>query len=269
MNLWDAHMHTSYSGDGYVPPEEMIRAARSKNLAGITLTDHLDWDYAYEPGLFDLDIPAYLRDVKNLSQRYTAAGFPVLAGLELGLQPHLAPRHQRLLAESGFDYVIGSVHVVHGIDPYYPAFFENRGVADAYREYYEATLENLETFSDIDALGHLDYVVRYGDKGADIPPYAPFADVLDAILHFLVAKDIALEVNTGSLRSGVKQPNPAPPILRRYRQLGGSLLTLGSDAHRTEHIAIGYERLPQLLRDCGFTEYAVYQNRQPALYPLP
>lgn len=268
MKLWDNHMHTSFSGDCRIAPQEMAAAARSRHLEGITFTDHLDWDYAYEPGRFDLDIPLYLETMRKIAGQNSSEDFSVLVGLELGLQPHLAARHQQLLRDHAFDYVIGSTHVVHKVDPYYPEFFEGRSLRDAYQEYYECILENLCAFCDIDAIGHLDYVIRYGDKGNDHPSYEPFAEVIDAILNLIISRGIALEINTGAFRCGMKHPNPAPQIIRRYRELGGTLITLGADAHKTQHVALAYEKLPQMLHDCGFSEYAVYKNRTPHFYPL-
>ena len=160
MKLWDNHMHCHFSGDSKANPVDMVNHAKQCGLAGITFTDHLDLDYLEEPGLFDLDLTSYEEQIHLLSEKEDTASFFVLCGLELGLQPHLAKEHEILLSQYAFDYVIGSTHVVHKRDPYYPAYFEGRSKQEAYREYYEAVYENLLAFHDFDALGHLDYVFR-------------------------------------------------------------------------------------------------------------
>ena len=123
--LWDTHMHTTFSGDGKAAPADMIEAAIQKQLPGICFTEHLDLDYPGEPELFLLDLPAYRASFERLRDAYSDR-LPVRFGIELGLQPHLAAEHTALLARYPFDFVIGSSHVVHGADPYYPAFYERR-----------------------------------------------------------------------------------------------------------------------------------------------
>lgn len=268
-SLWDAHLHSAFSGDCQIPPQEMIDAAKKINLSGITFTDHLDWDYRESPGLFDLDISDYLLCIHDLAAKNNSAAFSVHCGIELGLQPHLAYKHQQLLTEYEFDFVIGSTHVIHGEDPYYPAFFSTRNQHDAFVEYYEMILENLNAFSNIDSLGHLDYCFRYApypDVVSDT--YHPYASIVDEILSFIIKKDIALEINTGAFRSGLNEPNPSLAIIKRYRQMGGDLITLGADAHQTEHVGLCFPQICQLLFQCGFREYAVFKHRNPIFLSL-
>ena len=266
MRLWDNHMHCAFSGDSNTPPEVMIAAAKEKQLAGITFTDHLDWDYKEDPGLFDLDLATYQQQIRQLSQVFSEGSFTILCGLELGLQPNLVPKHQQLFNDYSFDYVIGSTHVVNGRDPYYPSFFDHRTSRQAYTEYYEAVYANLMAFDGFDALGHLDYIFRYGPHNNDPQDtYHGYSEIIDAILQAIIRKDIALEVNTGAFRCHMQEPNPGSIILKRYRELGGQLITIGADAHKPVHVGLGYDLLPNILRDCGFTEYVVYKNRIP--YP--
>ena len=103
MTLWDAHMHSSFSGDAHTPPEEMADTAMEKHLPGITFTDHLDWDYLETPGLFDLNIEEYLQRIAQLQANFNTKDFHIHLGLELGLQPHLAGRHRKLGETSAAD----------------------------------------------------------------------------------------------------------------------------------------------------------------------
>ncbi len=274
-NLWDNHMHCSFSADSTASPEAMIFAAKEKGLAGITFTDHIDYDYPNTPDnsplVFEFDLDEYFSKQISLAARETTDEFSVQVGLELGLQPHLADRYNTLLERYNPDVVIGSTHVVHGIDPYYPAFIEGRNFHSVYTEYYEAILENITAFSNFDTLGHLDYAFRYMPGAASAGSYDSlngYEEIIDAILEFIIKKDIALEVNTGPYRSGIMQPNPAPAILRRYKQLGGKLITIGADAHKPAHVAIGFEFLPEILHEAGFKDFAVFKNRKITQCPL-
>lgn len=263
----DNHMHSSFSGDCDVPMEEMIEAAIKRGLKTITFTDHIDWDFKEEPGMFDLDYDAYIPAVKKCQQQY-ASDIEILLGVELGLQPHLAERHYEFLKTHEFDYIIGSSHIVHGVDPYYPKFFEGRTEREAYMEYFDSILENLEVFDNFDSYGHLDYVIRYGPNKDKEFSYEGYKDTIDEILKKLILMGKALEVNTGAFRCGLEHPNPHEDIVRRYLALGGKYITLGADAHHTEHIGLNYKNLPAILADCGVSEITVFKGRKPETFLL-
>ena len=168
-----------------------------------------------------------------------------------------------------FDFVIGSSHVVHGIDPYYPKYYKGRSEKTAYREYFESILENLNTYTDFDVYGHLDYVVRYGPDRNRFYTYEAYADIIDEILRKLISMGKGIEVNTAGFKYGLGHPNPTEAVLLRYHELGGEILTLGADAHAPEHVAYAFDRLPQILRHAGFRYFTVFTGRKPDFLPLP
>ncbi len=262
--FWDTHMHSSFSGDCDSAPQTMIEAAVSKGLLGICFTDHMDYDYPVcpeNPTIFTFDPCAYDHTIHQLQREY-ADRLPVLYGIELGLQPHLTDRHKQLLEKQSFDFVIGSSHVVNGKDPYYASYYEGRSEREAYLEYFVSILENIRAFQDFDVYGHIDYVVRYGPDKNTYYSYADYADVIDEILKQLIHHGKGIEVNTAGFKYGLGHPNPCEDILKRYRELGGEILTLGADAHQPEHIAYDFQRLPKLLQTCGFSYYTVFKNRK-------
>lgn len=265
--LWDMHMHTHFSGDSTADPESMVKEAIRLGLPGICFTDHLDWDYPEDID-FDLDMPTYQRCIADLKDRYKDR-ITILFGVELGIQPHLSDRLTELTQAYPFDFIIGSSHLVHNKDPYYPAFYEGRPEKEAYHEYFESILENLNLpFTDYDSYGHIDYTVRYGPNKNQFYTYEAYADILDAILEALIRKEIALEVNTAGFKYGLGHPNPTEDVIRRYHQLGGRLLTIGADGHKPEHIAYDFDKIPALLKDCGFDSYTIYRQRKPEFLPL-
>ena len=216
---------------------------------------------------FDFDVEVYLRTIRELKERYKS-DIHILAGVELGLQPHLADRYRKLLAETDFDFVIGSQHLVDGRDPYYPETFEGRTDAEVYRRYFEDTLASVRAFHEFDSMGHLDYIVRYGKKKAGSYSCRAFSDVIDEILKLLVRCNVAIELNTAGIRKQLGFPNPHPDILRRYRELGGTLVTVGSDSHKPYSVGFAFELAADILRSCGFTHYVYYEKRRPKFVKL-
>ncbi len=265
--LWDTHMHTHFSGDSDAQPESMIEQSVRLGLPGICITDHLDYDYPDDPELFLPDLEKYAGTIRHLQEKYHKQ-LPIRFGIELGLQPHLAKKHHDLLAQYDFDFVIGSSHVVHGIDPYYPVYYEGRTETAAYQEYFDSILENIHAFDGFDVYGHIDYVVRYGpNKNADYS-YRKYCGIIDEILKTLIEKGKGIEINTAGFKYGLGHPNPTEDILKRYRELGGEIITIGADGHRPEHIAYDFDRVPGILKACGFDYYTVFRDRKPEFVKL-
>ena len=268
--MWDTHMHCRFSGDSDAAPEEMIRSAIDRGLEGICFTDHNDYDYPQVPdeeSIFLIEPDTYIPAIAALREDY-AGKLSIRCGIEIGMQPNVVEKN-KALAAAPFDFVIGSVHVVNGADPYYPdTYFGIKEEKQAIREYFEENLKNIRLFSDFDALGHLGYVVRYApERDAHYRP-ADYMDVIDEILKFLIDHGKALECNSSGLRQGLRDPIPCPQILERYRELGGELITTGADAHNPFDVASDFARMREILLSCGFRYYAVYTDRKPTLCPL-
>ncbi len=262
----DCHLHSSHSGDSRAPMEEMVLRGIELGLDTMCFTEHHDIDFPDSPDgpgdLFLLNTDSYLYDLARLKEKY-AGKIRLLFGVELGLMPE-AFRQISVYAKSyEFDFVIGSSHICHGRDPYYPAFYEGRSEEAAYREYFESVLENAKKFSCFDVYGHLDYVVRYGPNRDREYSYEKYRDLFDEILKTLIEKEKGLELNTGGLKKGMREAHPCGEILKRYRELGGEIVTVGSDAHAPEDIASCFARASELLAACGFRYYTVFEKRTP------
>lgn len=228
----------------------------------LCFTDHIDWDYPVPDLTFDFDVSSYIKEITSLQEKY-GDRIRILKGVELGLQPHLGSRYAKLLRDYSFDFAIGSQHLVGKYDPYYPEAFEGRSDMEVYREYFEDALENVRAFHGFDSFGHLDYVIRYGREKPTRYTYRAFSDVIDEILKELVKSNIALEVNTCGFRKGLGAPNPSPDIIRRYRQLGGTLVTIGSDAHKPSYLGYDFDIACDILKNCGFTHFCWFEKHIP------
>ncbi len=265
----DFHVHTSFSADCSVSPETMLETALQKKLDILCITDHQDFDFPYkDSGLsFDLDLDVYEEKIHALQAEYNDK-IDLRFGVELGLEPHLTKELTDFASAKPFDFIIGSIHLVHRVDPWYPEYFAGRKDTEAFEEYFEDVLTNIQSFHNFDVLGHLDYIIRYAPHKNKNYSYAAFQDIIDAILKELIHRGIGLELNTGSIKSGLDAPNPCREALVRYRELGGEIITLGSDAHKTEYLAYQLDEMQKLLLDCGFRYFTVFKDRKPEMLPL-
>lgn len=265
--FWDQHMHCNFSGDSDALPEDMIKAGIAYGLSGICFTDHLDYDYPEEPNIFLLDFDNYFKALSDLREKY-ADKISVNIGIELGLQPQTAGQNLAVAEKYPFDFIIGSSHVVNHMDPYYPEFFAGRDGDAAYMEYFESVLENINSGVDFDVYGHIDYVVRYGPNKNAFYTYEKFKDIIDEILTQLISKGKGIEVNTGGFKYRLGHPNPTEDIIKRYRELGGEIITMGADAHVPEYVAYEFDKTAQIIKNCGFKYYTVFKNRKAEFIPL-
>lgn len=266
----DFHMHTSFSTDSKAEQKEMIEQAIRLGLNTICFTEHFDKDYPKygDEEEFTLDIDSYYQKVRKLQEEYQQK-LDIRFGIELGLQPHLGEYYKAYVAKCPFDFVIGSIHVVDGEDPYYGFLFQNRSDEEAYRRFFEGTLENVKSNSEFDVLGHIDYVVRYGKTKAENYSYRQYADIIDEILKYLIAHGKGIEFNTAGFKCGLGSGHPHEDILKRYRELGGEIITIGSDAHKPEHIAYDFHKVSGILKACGFKNYTEFKQRKPIFQQLP
>lgn len=257
----DFHLHSFFSGDSDTAPELIAETALQRGLSAICFTDHYDADYPYEDVCFELDTKACLERIAGLRSAYEGR-IEIGSGVELGLQPHLGALYRSYTGHFPFDFVIGSTHLVDGKDPYYASFWEGCAPKDGIRRFLEVTLENMKAFDDFDVYGHLDYIVRYAPLEPRSFFYEDYGELMDEILKFLISHGKGIEVNTGGYKAGLGCPNPCPEVIRRYRELGGEIVTMGSDAHTAEYVGSFMEEAREILRDCGFRYFALFRGRK-------
>jgi len=267
MILSDFHTHTSNSGDSDTKMSLQIQSAREKGVKHLCFTDHLDYDYPlppkaeYEVCNFDLDVKSYFEDFKANSS--ACNDINLYFGVEVGLMPYLANRNDSFVKSMDFDFVIGSVHLLDKEDPYYPEYWEDKNEKDVLRRYFEYTYENICEFSNFDVSGHIDYIIRYCKNKDKSFSYNDYSDEIDSILKKLIETGRGIEINTGGLKNGLINPNPHPDIVRRYKELGGEIITIGSDAHSPEYIAYRFDAATAILENAGFKYYSIFKNRKP------
>lgn len=269
----DYHMHTHNSGDSQAPMEEMILSSIRQGLSEICFTEHLDLNYPLLPDLppdpFMLDVDAYYKEYSYYSDKYKDQ-ITIRFGVEVGMQDDCVKENLEFVKEHDFDFVIASQHLLDKRDPFYSDFWEADTVDNIFNKYFDETLENITKFTDFDVLGHLDYISRYVPEGDDTYSYKRYSEKIDAILEHLIKNDKGLDLNSKVLAYADMDllPNPCPEIIKRYKEMGGKIITFGSDAHTPDRVATHFDVMTDIVKDCGFTEYYTFKKRIPTAHKL-
>lgn len=261
----DYHLHSSFSEDSNADIKNIIKNAKAKGMDSICITDHYDMDFPVikeSPDLkFELDLPSYIKCLKELQQN-EAPDFDLRIGIELGTMPNTLGKLTDFVDKNPyFDFIIASTHIVDNMDPYYPSYYDGRSLKDAYRRYFEDELYAVTNYEAYDVYGHLDYILRYEYNPAN--PFNPidFMDLFEEIFKQIISNGKGIELNTGGLYKDLKQTHPCKEYLKLYKELGGEIITVGSDAHTPEKIGYGFDVARELLLECGFKYYCTFNNR--------
>lgn len=267
-------MHTWFSTDSDTDPADNVRQAIDLGLAGVTFTDHFD-THPVEWPVCRYNHDGLAAAVADLRDRF-GDRIHVGLGIEICYQPEQMERILAFLEAHTFDLVILSVHWTQDRAMHMPEHWSEWDIAAASRAYLGTVLEAVRFVRDLarqgqrpfNVLGHLDMVKRYTQRyrgGYDI---AAHADLIDDILRTCLDGGLVPEVNTSTWRQGLDEPMPADWIVRRYAELGGQAMSLGSDAHTPEHIAAGFPAAVDMLRDNGVGQLAIFRGRQCHMEPF-
>lgn len=260
----DSHIHSNFSGDSMEKLENIIERAIETGMDEITITDHLDLEFPGEVNIFELDFKTYVETLKKLKNLYKN-NIKIKIGIELGLQPQLKDKYDEIFNCEDVDFIIGSFHCVRGMDVADRKFFEKYSKDEAHRIYFEEILNTIDLFPKINVCGHLDFINRYGRSVYDDYKKINFEmhrELIDKILIKLIEKNIGIEINTSALRYGLRDFHPCRKILKRYKELGGKIITMGSDAHRALDIMRDFDKARDILKEIGFEKFCVFEKRK-------
>lgn len=260
----DSHIHSNFSGDSMEKLENIIERAIETGMDEITITDHLDLEFPGEVNIFELDFKTYVETLKKLKNLYKN-NIKIKIGIELGLQPQLKDKYDEIFNCEDIDFIIGSFHCVRGMDVADRKFFEKYSKDEAHRIYFEEILNTIDLFPKINVCGHLDFINRYGRSVYDDYKKINFEmhrELIDKILIKLIEKNIGIEINTSALRYGLRDFHPCRKILKRYKELGGKIITMGSDAHRALDIMRDFDKARDVLKEIGFEKFCVFEKRK-------
>lgn len=281
MVLFDNHNHSEFSFDGKrTSVEKSTLAAADAGLGGVAFTDHCDFfvpamKAEYEqlvPETFDVNAQqAEIDRVQALIDGRIGGErkFRILKGIEIGMHEDCHGEIRRTLGENSFDQVIASVHYLDGIDPFYGGYYEGKDWKEAYGHYLETIWKEMTWLKDFDIMGHFDYVVRYAPYSRTSLLYRDFSDILDEMFRYLIQEGKALEINTKSYQEyNGRLVTIDTEVLKRYRELGGEIVSFGSDSHDSHRIGHAIMENALLLKSLGFRWSAHYESRRLVQLPL-
>ncbi len=263
----DYHVHTHFSCDCTYSMEDMCRAAIAAGVSQIAFCEHEE----HNPGdecYHTLNHDAYWRELRRCRDLF-AGQLTIRAGIEIS-EPHRYAAHiEPTLAAYPWDYVLGSLHWLdeqtNTLRPEFSTRFGPGRWRDSFRAYFRE-MQRMAGSGDFDVVAHFDYPARYFKA----PPgetydITEFEAEIRPALQALVARGKGIEINTGSLRKGRPDPCPPPIVARWFRDMGGQILALGSDAHRPQDITAGLAQASEIARAAGFTHIATFERRRPVL----
>lgn len=277
--LFDNHNHSQFSFDGKkTSVEASALSARSKGLGGICFSDHCDLYVAPMKASFENLVPeefditaqqAEIDRVQAMMDAQGADGFRILKGIEIGMYEDIRPQIRRHLEGHSFDQVIASVHYIEETDPYYGGYYDDKDWKQAYGRYLETIYREMTWLKDFDIMAHYDYIARYAPYTQESVLYKDFSDIFDEIFRYLISEGKALEINTKSYQDYKgRHPQPDPEVYMRYRELGGEIISLGSDSHDPQRPGDRFDCFAEFLRHLGFRWTAHYEKRRLIQLPL-
>jgi len=264
----DYHVHTDHSGDGRTPVDAMVQTAITKGLSEICITSHYDVDAPVGNRFnFNLDFPVYVADVQRCAKTY-ADRIAVKLGVEAGLQadkPQVIQTATKSIRSWPFDFVIASTHFLRDPDYHRPTNWIDVKKGQVQALYLNHTLQYLEKFNDFDVIAHLTYFSRYSPSATKAEREMTYDDnreLYDRLFEILVQRGKGIEINT-SVKSTQDLFIPDYSIAKRFYELGGRIVTIGSDAHVPQQIGAYYHEALQMLREAGFKAICRFDKRKP------
>lgn len=267
MLIYDSHIHTKHSHDGKASVEEIVKSASDLGLSGVTITDHFDCERYSSKDDFK-HIYKSLEDIEKASKK---SEIDVLKGVEIGDWVYSKEFGDYCIKTCDFDFILASIHsastgkrVIDGFDGY-KCFLNTTPEEDVrFVDFYYENLKNTAQYADFDSLAHLTYPLRYLNgmcqRNFSLENYIK---EIEEILKTIIAREKAIEINTSGLKNNFNDTMPHKEIIKLYYDMGGRLITIGSDAHLACHIATGFDETYEVLKKIGFENYYIYKSRKP------
>lgn len=274
--LNDYHVHTAFSDDSDYALEDVVKDAIRKNIEEVCFTDHVDygvkpdWGQPYtrfwhDKPVLNVNYPEFEKEYLRVKSLYNDQ-ITLKMGFEFGVQMHTIDAFNALFKRYPLDFVILSIHQVEDQEFWTQDFQKNRTQKEYNERYYEELYNVVCAFKNYSVVGHLDLIRRYDEAG--VYPFEKLKPIIQKILTQVIQDGKGIEVNTSSFRYGLDDLMPSTAILELYRDCGGTLLTLGSDSHKEEHLGAYITLVKKKLKALGFKQYCTFDQMKPIYHDL-
>jgi len=277
--LADYHVHTEYSDDSTEDMENIVKKAIEIKLDELCFSDHVDYgikldvddfiklndqEKASNKRLFSVDYPTYFQRIKELQEKYDGQVI-IKKGLEFGMQIHTIPQFKKLYDRYPIDFIILSCHQVEDKE-FWTYDFQHGKTADEYiSRYYQEIYDCITLYKDYSVLGHLDMIQRYTKPRY---PFEKSKEIITKILKQVIKDGKGIEVNTSSFHYKLSDLMPEKSILQLYYELGGKIITVGSDCHSADRLGDHIAYIYQELKEIGFMYFTTFENMNPIMHQL-
>ena len=264
-SIIDMHTHSDNSFDGHHSCVLLCEGAIDNGGRGIAITDHCDIDGKN----YDFRAFALNQYVQSFSAKRAFEGkLLVLQGLELGQGIFEKEKSIKILTSYKYDFVLGAIHNLKDKPDFYYMNYSEYDVDALLEEYFKAELE-LAQWNMTDSLAHLTYPLRYiiGREHIDVD-ISKYYDIIDEIFKTLISNDKALELNVSGLFGELGDTLPNKELIRRFHDMGGKYVTVGSDSHYYDKVCVGIDKGYDILKECGYSQFTIFKNREPMLIDI-
>jgi len=302
--FFDYHTHSIYSDDGYEQIEDIINKAIELGLEEICLTDHVDYGIkqdieglspeeiktykamgyeavpdpknkeefygwlTYRLGkILNVNYEPYFKELNVLKEKYKDK-IAIKKGLEFGIQTITLDKYNKLFDryKNELDFILLSIHQINNGEFWTQEYFQGKNQIEYNLEYYEQLLSVMKQYKDYSILAHLDLINRYDPLGPI--EFEKVKPIITEVLKLAIADKKGIEVNTSSFHYGLKDLTPNRNILKLYHELGGTIITVGSDAHKLEYLGAHIKDIYQELKQIGFEYICTYEAMKPIYHKL-
>lgn len=264
-NIYDTHTHSIHSFDGNFSVDDMCASALEKGAKGIFITDHCDIDGVKEE-CWDFENKQF-NDVQNSKARFKD-NLEVYCGVELGQGIYEKELSQKFIEAYDFDYVIGSVHNLENMQDFYFLDYKKYDIYELLNRYFLDILETAK-WNKVDSIAHLTYPLRYivAREHIDVD-MSKFDHIITEIFEVLINNDKALELNVSGLTMDINDTLPNKKYIKKFHDMGGKYVTIGSDSHYTDKVCQDVDTGMDILKECGYTHFTIFEKRKPKLIEI-
>lgn len=270
--ICDCHTHTNNSFDAENSLKEMCESAIEKGISILAVTDHMEAPEIplKEKSQYGDMVRQITKSAEDVDECRKIFGerIEILKGIEIGEPMHDLKCTKKALSIADFDFVLASVHNLKNYEDFYFLEYTEDNIPKLLKLYFDELLYTAQN-ADFDSLAHLTYPLRYIVERTDIKPdLSVYSEVIDSIFKALIEREKALEINTSGLFKPIGTTLPDINLIKRFKELGGKYVTIGSDAHNCNNLGLGIEKGIDIAKICGFKYYTIFENRKPKLIEI-